>query len=250
MLGRTHMAIGALGAAIGLPLIAHTQWEPMRQMFHSPSGTTTLATEATIVFASIVGSIIPDLDQADSTMAHKVERIGQLAIIGVLIASIILLHLETSITAWVFAIVLGWLSSTKGNPSRLVGLGLLGAGVVLLGMHHNIPVIPAILLAGWTVGAMFTAHRTFTHSLFGLFIFAVGVIGALKGLIHLHLAPAADGLVLGYALHMAADAVAGGVPLFWLWKHRQGIRLVRTGSAVDHLVGGIAVLAFVGMVVY
>ncbi|KPV45663.1 metal-dependent hydrolase [Alicyclobacillus ferrooxydans] len=250
MLGRTHMAIGALGAATLLPLIEHAPSEPLRQMLHSSSGSTSLATVATMAFAAVVGSIIPDLDQADSTMAHKVERIGQLAIIGVLIASILLLHLETSMTAWIFVVVFGWLSSTKGNTSRLAGLGLLGAGVVYLGLHHDIPLSAAILLAGWTVGAMFTPHRTFTHSLVGLFIFAMGVIEALKGFTHLHFVFVADGLVLGYALHMAADAVAGGVPLLWPWKHRQGIRLVRTGSPVDHLIGGLAVLAFVGLIVY
>jgi membrane-bound metal-dependent hydrolase YbcI (DUF457 family) len=153
-------------------------------------------------------------------------------------------------TAWIFVLVFGWLSSTRGNTSRLAGLGVLGAAMVVLGLHHDIPLSAAMLLAIWTVGAMFTHHRTFTHSLFGLAIFGVGVRIALKGFSHLPLELASEGVILGYALHMAADAIAGGVPLFWPWKHRQGIRFVRTGSAADHLIGGIAALAFFGLAVF
>ncbi|MCF8567679.1 metal-dependent hydrolase [Alicyclobacillus tolerans] len=252
MLGRTHMSIGALGAVAAYSLMQHTRWESIGRILHSPSGALShaIVPEATVVFASVVGSIIPDLDQPDSKMAHKVERIGQVAMIAVLFAFMILLHLEGSLTAWIFVLVLSWLSSTRGNTSRLVGLGILGAGTIFMSMHHDIPTTSGILLAIWTVGAMFTHHRTFTHSLLGLAIFGVGVGTALSGYSHLHLALASDGLILGYALHMAADGVAGGVPLFWPWKHRQGIRLVRTGSAVDHMIGGIATVAFLGLIVF
>jgi len=251
MLGRTHMAIGALGMIAAYPVIQHVQWEPISHILHSSSGMPhSIVTEATIVFASVVGSIIPDLDQPNSMMAHKVERIGQIAIIAALLASVFLLHLQASMTAWIFVLIFGWLSSTRGNSSRLAGLGVLGAGIIILGLYHNIPIFSATLLAIWAVGAMFTYHRTFTHSLLGLAIFGVGVWTALKGFSHLHLELASDGLILGYALHMAADAIAGGVPLFWPWKKRQGIRLVRTGGAVDHMIGGIVALAFLGLAVF
>lgn len=252
MLGRTHMAIGALGAVAAYPLMQHAQWEPISHILHSPLGgfPHTIVTEATGAFAAVVGSIIPDLDQPDSMMAHKVERIGQVAIIAVLLAFVFLLHLEGSMTAWIFVLVFGWLSSARGNTSRLAGLGILGAGVIVLGLHHNIPLSAAMLLAIWAVGAMFTHHRTFTHSLLGLVIFGAGVGIAVKSFSHLHLVLVSDGLILGYALHMATDAIAGGVPLFWPWKHRQGIRLVRTGSAADHLIGTFAALAFIGLSIF
>jgi len=252
MLGRTHMAIGALGAVAVYPLMQHTQWEPISHILHSPSSVLphTIVTEAIIAFTAVVGSIIPDLDQPDSKMAQKVDRIGQIAILAVLLAFVFLLHVEGSVTAWMFVLVFGWLSSTRRNTSRLAGLGILGAGMIILGLHHNIPLTAAMLLAIWAVGAMFTHHRTFTHSLLGLAIFGVGVGIALKGFSHLHLILASDGLITGYALHMAADAIAGGVPLIWPWKHRQGIRLVRTGSAVDHVIGTVAALAFIGLAIF
>ncbi|MHB1629784.1 MAG: metal-dependent hydrolase, partial [Bacilli bacterium] len=48
----------------------------------------------------------------------------------------------------------------------------------------------------------------------------------------------AIGFVIGYVLHLIADFVSGGVPLFYpLGKKRLGFRLVRTGGWTDHAVG-------------
>jgi membrane-bound metal-dependent hydrolase YbcI (DUF457 family) len=252
MLGRTHIAVGALGAIALYPAILHMPWDTVSRILHSHSTgvTQTIVNEATVVFSAVVGSMLPDLDQPDSLMAHRVERVGQLTVIAVLLASVFLLRLQGSLTAWIFVIALGWLSSTRRNASRLTGLGVLGLVTVALGLHHDMPVNAALLLAMWVIGAMFTHHRTFTHSLPGLAIFAMGINLGLKGLPFAHLTLAADGLILGYILHLAADAVAGGVPVLWPWRRRLGIRLVRTGSMADHFIGGIATLAFLAFAVF
>ncbi|QSO47201.1 metal-dependent hydrolase [Alicyclobacillus mengziensis] len=251
MLGRTHMAIGALGAVAAYPIIEHVRWDAVENILHSASAgmSHTIASEATIVLSAVVASVMPDLDQPNSMMAHRVERIGQVTVIAVLLAFVFLMHLSGSLTAWTFVIALGWLSSTPGNAARLAGLGVIGVVIIALGIHHDMTPNAAVVLTIWVIGAMFTHHRTFTHSLLGLVLFAMGVNLGLKELSHLHLVLVSDGLILGYALHLAADAVAGGVPLLWPVKHRQGIRLVRTGSMTDHLIGGIATLVFLGFAV-
>lgn len=251
MLGRTHMSIGAMGAVVASPILLNAHWETLRQLINGHWATMphAVVSEVTIVAASIAGSIIPDLDQPDSVMAHKVERIGQLIVFAVLAAAVVLLHMENSIRAWFFVLVFGLLAGARHNITRLLGLGVMGAGMVYLGLHHDIPLVSGVVLAIWTVGAMLTKHRTFTHSLLGLALFAFGIITALQDIHRFHFSIAGDAIVLGYALHMATDAVAGGIPILWPWSKRQGIRLVQTGSAWDHMIGGLMALAFVGLAV-
>ncbi len=117
---------------------------------------------------------------------------------------------------------------------------------IVFAAHGHISWSSDIWLTVWILGAMYTPHRTFTHSLLGIVTFGIAVISILA---KYHLMIVADGLILGYALHMAADSIAGGVPLLWPWAKRQGIRLVQTSSIIDHLIGGIAALAFVGLAV-
>jgi len=65
MLGRTHMSIGAVGAVVASPLLLNTKWETFRQLLngHWASIPHVIAIEATIVAATVAGSVIPDLDQ-------------------------------------------------------------------------------------------------------------------------------------------------------------------------------------------
>lgn len=251
MLGRTHMAIGSLGAAITAPIILHSQWETLRQLGngHLMTAPHTIIAEATIVAAAVTGSIIPDLDQADSLMAHKVERIGQVVIIGILIALVIMMHLQNSVTAWAFVLLFGLLAGARGNLPRILGLAVLSAGLIFLGVHKDIPLAGSILLTIWALGAMFTVHRTFTHSIPGLLIFGAGVVITLQSIHGMHLWMASDGLIIGYILHLAADAPAGGIPLLWPWNARQGVSIIKTGGVWDHMIGGLAMLAFIGLAV-
>lgn len=251
MLGRTHMAIGSLGAAITAPIILHTHWETFRQLGngHLMTAPHTIIAEATVVTAAVTGSIIPDLDQADSLMAHKVERIGQVVIIGVLIAMVVMMHLQNSLTAWAFVLLFGLLAGARGNLPRILGLAVLSAGFLFLGVHKDISLTGSLLLAIWTLGAMFTAHRTFTHSILGLALFGAGTVVTLHHIHGMNLSIASTGLIIGYVLHLTADAFAGGVPLLWPWSTRQGFRLVRTGSGWDHMIGGLAMLTFIGLAV-
>ena len=250
MLGRTHMAIGGVGAVVAAPLLLHSSWQNMRQQLVGDNWHSfphILIAQAVIVASTVVGAVLPDLDQRDSLMAHKVEVIGGVPILAVLVAMVFALHQASSLIAWGVVVVLGVLFNSQKNVTRIIGLGLVGVGFLYLGWAKHMPMLSAILLAVWLVGAMFTKHRTFTHSLPGLAIFGAGVLMSGGALGSLHLAVAAPGFVVGYALHMAADFPAGGIPLLWPWSKRQGLHLVKTGGAVDHLIGGICILGFVAL---
>jgi inner membrane protein len=219
-----------------------------------------MVAQVTLVVAAVIGSAIVDLDQQDSLAARKVERLGGIPIFVVIVALVLFLHQQTSLIAWVMAILMAFVFGTQRNILRRVGLGVIGAGLLYTGLTNVIPISGAVVLTAWLIGAMFTKHRTFTHSLPGLIVFAIGIITAMQGvelvrwLSHYHVgviatvAPA--GLVVGYILHMAADTPAGGIPLFWPWGKRFGGRLIKTGGGWDHLIGGIALLGFFALAIF
>jgi membrane-bound metal-dependent hydrolase YbcI (DUF457 family) len=249
MLGRTHMAIGAVATAALAPAVFGVHWIALRDVvsFNWDVVPHTVVAEGSLVVGALVGSLLPDLEERHSLMAHEVERIGQLVLTATLIALVFLLHMQSSIFAWALVVLLALLSGVRSNTARRVGLAVLGGGLLLLSFVGHLPFFAGILLACWAAGAMFTPHRTFTHSLLGLVLLSCGALVALS---RYHLGNVADGIILGYAFHMMADGVSGGVPLFWPWRHRQGIRLVYTGSVWDHMIGGLATLAFIGMVIW
>lgn len=274
MLGRTHMSIGAIGAVVATPLILHTAWEPMRQLVIGNWNTMphVIIAQAGFVIAAVIGSAIVDLDEYHSLAARKVERLGIIPVFVALAALVFLLHQQMSLTAWAITLVAAFVFSTKRNLIRKIGLGVIGAGLLYAGLTGIIPLVGAFLLAVWIVGAMFTPHRTFTHDpLSGLIVFAVGVIMTLQGTALYWLdkhdlgiigtvAPA--GLILGYVLHLAADAITYrrkeqsseitvGVPFLWpIIKNRQGIPLVETGGMLDQLIGGVALIGFLVLAVF
>jgi len=249
MLGRTHMAIGAAGGAVLAPVILHMPWVTVHQVVdgHLTSLPHGLVMEAMLVGVAVVGSAIPDLDQRDSLMAHKVERIGQFVLIGLLISLMILFHWMGSYMTWAFVILVGVLFGVRSNVTRMIGLGVLGALLMSLVLRGNISPVGGLLLTLWIVGAMFTTHRTFTHSGFGSVLFGVGTWMSLAPF-HLHVM--AVGLMTGYVLHLLADAVSGGIPILYPWTKRQGFRLIRTSSPWDHMIGGLALFAFLGLAVW
>ena len=262
MLGRTHMSIGAIGAVVTAPFFLHTAWEPMRQLVTGNWNAMphVIVAQAAFVVAAIIGSAVVDLDQQNSLAARKVERLGGIPIFVGMVALVLLLHQQTSLVAWIIAFIMAFVFGTQRNIMRRVGLGVIGAGLLYTGLTNVIPISGAVVLTAWLVGAMFTTHRTFTHSLPGFFVFTVSVITVMQGAGITHwldkyhvgviatVAPA--GLLLGYFLHMLADMPTGGVPLFWPWGKRVGLHLIKTGGSWDHLIGGIALIGFLAFAIF
>ncbi len=240
------MAVGAVTSVAVAPLILHAHWDTLRNLaqgreWQAASGA--LVAQALLVVTAVVGSLLPDLDQRNSLAARRVERLGQVVAFVFMAALLFLMHWQTHLVLWALAIVVSFALGTNSNIARRIGLGITGAGLLFLAVHGAIPILGAILLAVWIVGAMFTEHRTFTHSLLGTALFVAGAFTVLNALSQVHGVPlsvAAWGLTVGYVLHLAADSVAGGVPLLWPWNERQGIRLIRTGGFMDSLIGVVA----------
>ncbi|MCL6446008.1 MAG: metal-dependent hydrolase [Alicyclobacillus sp.] len=251
MMGRTHITTGAIGAVVATPFVLHAHWEPMRQLLDSDWNTIphAIVTQAVFVGATMVGALVPDLDQPDALMARKIEVFFGLPVLVIAAVLILLLHHGTSLTAWGLTILLTVLFGAAKNTTRILGLGVLAAGILYLGWHKQIPLEGSILLAIWMVGAAVSKHRTFTHSIIGAGLFASGINLCTHLLNTLHISMIAPGLVLGYVVHLAGDAMAGGVPLLWPWGQRFGVRLIQTGGAVDYMIGGLALFGFAAMAI-
>lgn len=95
-----------------------------------------------------------------------------------------------------------------------------------------------IFFAGiYAVAVAFVPHRSFTHSLISLFI--------VTWITYLARPDYALAMALGYLSHLLADAcTVRGIPLFWPWKQRIGLRnlgvRVRTGSTLDKVTGKVS----------
>jgi len=249
-MGRTHMSLGAIGAAVATPLLLHQAWEPMRTLLDKRWGLLphVLVLQGVFVVATVVGSLLPD-DEQHALASRDLERFMALPVFLMTCALVFLLHLETSLAAWVGVVVLTLAFRAAHNLSRRIGLGILALALSYLAWRHFLPIAAAVLLVLWCVGAMWSKHRTFTHSLVGFAFLGSGLLAlrvstpSVAPYLHLVLV----GVLLGYLLHLLADAVAGGVPLFWPWSKRLGLRLVTTGGAWDYLLGGIALLGFLAL---
>ncbi|MHB1681289.1 MAG: metal-dependent hydrolase [Bacilli bacterium] len=237
MLGRTHMAIGALSAIGASTWLLGAPWIPAQHGLHDPSA---LVREAWVVGAMVLGSVLPDLDESHALLARKVETGARLAVL-LFVAWLFVSHHEavTALSSGTLALVALALF-VPADLARKLALGGLSLLALYAGVSKSLPITGAAALAVWSFGAALTAHRTFTHSLPGLVMLASGLFYSVPGAY----GSLSMAVLLGYGLHMAADAIAGGVPLFWPWTKRQGVHLVQTGSAIDHLIGGVALGLF------
>ncbi|QRF24210.1 hydrolase [Alicyclobacillus sp. TC] len=250
MLGRSHMGIGAVGAVVATPFLLHESWEPMRRLL-SHSGRTIphmLILQAILVAAFVIGSLLPDLDEPNALASRDLERFMALPVYALLVGIVFLLHRETSLDAWGMVIVLTLAFRTSRNLSRRLGLGLIAVLLAYLAWKHHLSWQATIPIALWCVGAMFSKHRTFTHSLIAVFMLGYGFWHVHTIFSDVHVAVL--GLMIGYILHLIADAIAGGVPLFWPWSKRLGIRILTTGSAWDHMIGGLTVFGFLALALF
>jgi inner membrane protein len=136
------------------------------------------------------------------------------------------------------AVAAAWLPDVD-NPRSTLGNGLSRSKNPVLNLVSR-PLSWALRTASFVL-VRTVGHRTLTHSLVGLLLFALPVYLLLGDFPNLSLA-----LVAGYASHVLADALnTRGVPL--LWPLGRPFRLVpggvRSGGAVEVAVA-LAVLAF------
>ena len=146
--------------------------------------------------------------------------------------------------AYPAAVAAAWLPDVD-NPRSTLGNGLSRLNSPALNLITR-PVSWALKATSFTL-VRTVGHRTLTHSLLGVVIFALPVWLVLGAYPNLSLA-----LVAGYASHVFADALnTRGVPL--LWPVGRPVRFlpggIRSGGAVEIAVALVA-LGFAGWEIY
>jgi inner membrane protein len=146
--------------------------------------------------------------------------------------------------AYPLAVAAAWLPDVD-NPRSTLGNGLSRMKSPVLNLLTR-PVSWALRVTSFTL-VRAVGHRTLTHSLLGILLFALPVWLILGRYTALALA-----LLAGYASHVFADALnTRGVPL--LWPIGGPVRLlpggIRSGGAVEVAVALVA-LGFAGWELY
>lgn len=145
--------------------------------------------------------------------------------------------LEPPVYAYPLAVVAAWLPDVD-NPRSRLGNGLSRIKNPLLNALTR-PLSWALRISSFTL-VRTVGHRTLTHSLLGLALFAVPVwvlLGAFPNVFY--------ALVAGYASHLVADALnTRGVPL--LWPLGVTFRVlpggVRSGGAAEFVAAAVALV--------
>ena len=158
--------------------------------------------------------------------------------VGALAGAALLAGTEPPVYAYPVAIAAAWLPDVD-NPRSTLGNGLSRMENPALNLISR-PLSWALRTTSFVL-VRTVGHRTLTHSLLGIVLFALPVWLLLGGYPNLFLA-----LVAGYASHVFADALnTRGVPL--LWPLGRPFRLlpggIRSGGAAEFVVA-LGTLAF------
>ena len=164
--------------------------------------------------------------------------------IAALAAASLVVGTEPPVYAYPVAVAAAWLPDVD-NPRSTLGNGLSRLENPVLNLISR-PVSWALRVTSFTL-VRTVGHRTLTHSLLGVALFALPVWLLLGGFPNLSLA-----LVAGYASHVFADALnTKGVPL--LWPLGRPVRLlpggIRSGGAAEFVVA-LGTLAFAVYAIY
>lgn len=159
-----------------------------------------------------VGATIPDLDVRDPAHPHR-DRLVRVASAALLVA--------------------GLAADAASGGTLLRAASAAGAVPLALG---------ALGLAGLLCATRLSSHRAFSHSLLALAGYAAAT--------HLLAAPLALPVALGFASHLALDALNHrAVRLLWPLRGGVALGLCRTGGVVDSCAL-VAALAAAGVVLW
>ncbi len=145
---------------------------------------------------------------------------------------------EPPLYAYPAAVVASWVPDVD-NPRSRLGNGLSRTKVPVLDVILR-PVSWALRITSFTLFRT-VGHRTLTHSLLGVTLFAVLISPVAPLSPELFLA-----LLVGYVSHLFADALnKRGVPLLWpvKWTFRFLPRGVRSGGVPEFFVAFIVAVA-------
>ena len=121
-----------------------------------------------------------------------------------------------------------------GNP---VVRFFAGGALAVAGFYYPVLLLPGLFL----LILSFVPHRGVTHSLLCWLL-----TGAMAWLV---VPEYVVYFMLGYLLHLLADLITGGVPLFWPKKERVSLFLGRTGGTVDYITLAVSALVVVWQII-
>ena len=238
------MAVGALSAAVVVPMLLH-HVDTHSMMFAFGAGVKPVEQLGLGIVAGTVGSMVPDMDQKDALLTRRVEWVGKLVILCIAVVLIVLSGLTKSLEAWGIAAVLLAIVMSRNEWMRKGSLVVMALIVMGFGVMYPEWFKPDVLITIWLVVTAFSAHRTFTHSLLGLILLSwAEVFIGMK----LHQVWVGETFILGYVLHLFADAIAGGVPLMWPYPKRFGVALVKTAGMFDRMISVLCVVLLIGVI--
>jgi inner membrane protein len=170
-------------------------------------------------------SYVAKLRRVLNATTHAVFGVAALAGASLVVGA------EPPVYAYPVAVAAAWLPDVD-NPRSTLGNGLSRLENRVLNLISR-PVSWALRVISFTL-VRTVGHRTLTHSLLGIALFALPVWLLLGGFPNLSLA-----LIAGYASHVFADALnTRGVPL--LWPLGRPFRLlpggIRSGGAAEFVV--------------
>ncbi|URZ04099.1 metal-dependent hydrolase [Clostridium felsineum] len=205
MTGKTHISIGLATSATALSI----------------SNPTVKNVVAGLIIGTL-GSLMPDIDTSKSTISYKVRKILLYIMIAVLTTYVLIANFSTQI-------------ETINSFFQMIGLNKIVSYVPDNLRFSNIGLV--IILA-CMIFAKVTKHRSFAHSILGLVLFTIG-FKLLLGNIALYFA-------VGFISHMVADTLTNsGIEVFYPIRKKVALKLIHTGSIMDHVIGGLAFVCFV-----
>lgn len=129
------------------------------------------------------------------------------------------------------------ISNEVFRGSKAIGITMCVATIYLMYAGYLKSNIAATIFLGATIASLLTPHRSFSHSIIGMLIFAIAVNYAYP--------KALNPFMTGYMMHIIADIVSGGVSILYpLKKEHFGIGLIQTNSAIDSLLGTAGLVVF------
>ncbi|AAK79057.1 inner membrane protein [Clostridium acetobutylicum] len=208
MTGKTHISIGLMSSAAVLSV-------------NNP----TPENIAVGLAVGVLGALMPDIDTSRSKVSYNLRKIVVYAALVIVGAYILMANFYPEVE--------------KTN------LFLKNMGVYKLKDYipYNLKLSNAglLIIVGCIIFSKFTKHRSFSHSILGLILFTVGV-KLLLGNIFIYFA-------VGFISHMVADTFTNsGIEVFYPIKKKISLKLVHTGSMLDHFTGGLAFIVFLAII--
>lgn len=194
-----------------------------------------------IPFAVLVGSIIADLDDPNSTASLILAPTGLVIRLSLVAVGGVIIWQGWGIT-WVMvlgcALILTGLLNLKILPMKKIQRAMLIlAGIALIAWAYSKLTI-ALGVIYLLMGVL--SHRGLTHSLEGV---ALAIVGAWCFSLNAGHPELLKPFMIGYVSHYLADAVSNGVYLTYIGKVRIGVSLIKTSSLIDRGIGLMAMTA-------